>query len=108
MAFAAVITLICDFRFAADLDPVVSATAHGDELTLSIVNSNPYEAKSVDLAEIRNGRKLSAADIVIFDSVRECNSFENAQVICDKPFCACGNASIFPPHSIAKIYFKKI
>ena len=91
-----------------DLDAVATVSQDGNALTLSIVNRHLYESRAISLKFSDEGWKITQADLVTAENVRDCNSFENPDLICMKPFPIPEAPEIsVPRHSVLRVCFEK-
>jgi len=91
-----------------DLDTVATISEDEKEITVSIVNRHLYDAKNITLDFSADEWAPVRADIVTVDDVRACNTFEDPERICDKPFKVPESLSFdVPAHSIVKICLEK-
>ena len=91
-----------------DLDAVATVSQDGNALTLSIVNRHLYESRAISLKFSDEGWKITQADLVTAENVRDCNSFENPNLICMKPFPIPEAPEIsVPRHSVLRVCFEK-
>ena len=91
-----------------DLDTVATISEDGENITVSIVNRHLYDPKKVKLDFSADDWTVSASDIVTTENVRSQNSYDNPEVICDKPFAVSGELEFeIPKHSIVRICLKK-
>jgi alpha-N-arabinofuranosidase len=89
------------------LDAAASMNAAGDRITVSLVNTDLYEAKTVRLQLPQGDWQVEAADVLTAADVHDSNSFEEPLRVCAAPFAADPGALCLPPHSLVRICLKK-
>ena len=89
------------------LDAAASMNAAGDRITVSLVNTDLYEAKTVRLQLPQGDWQVEAADVLTAADVHDSNSFEDPLRVCAAPFAADPGALCLPPHSLVRICLKK-
>ena len=91
-----------------DLDAVATVSDDENTLTVSIVNRNLYEDRKICLSFPVDNWKISQADLVTAENVRDCNSFDSPNLICMKSF-PIPKVSEFsvPKHSVLRICLEK-
>ena len=73
-------------------------------MTVSLVNRHLHNAKAVSLALPPGEWKLAKADIITADDVHALNSFDEPEVVRDRPFAISDiHAFELPPHSIVRL-----
>ena len=89
------------------LDTVATLSADGTKMTISIINFDLYQAKFIDL-HLEEPWHVTAADIVTAEDVRICNTYEEPEYICDRPFDIPESLSFTAPaHSVIRICLEK-
>ncbi len=89
------------------IDTVASLSDDANELTVSIVNTDLYEEKAIDLNLVGNWN-IKDSKILTAKNVRDFNSFENPETICDSHFEVGDLSKIsIPKHSIVVITFER-
>ena len=91
-----------------DLDAVASISEAEKKLTISIINRHLYDAKDIDI-NLTEGWKVTKADIVTADNVRDYNTFEKPERICDHAFEVPESFCFsIPKHSVVRICLENI
>ena len=91
-----------------DLDTIASISEDGKALTVSLVNRHLHEAKSIALELPPGEWKQAKSDIITADDIHSRNSFDNPEVVCDRPFDVQDIRQMeLPPHSIVRITFTR-
>ena len=91
-----------------DLDTIASISEDGKALTVSLVNRHLHEAKTIALELPPGEWKLAKSDIITADDIHSRNSFDNPEVVCDRPFDVQDIRQLeLPPHSIVRITFTR-
>ena len=86
-----------------DLDTVATLSEDETQMTVSIVNRHLYEDRTVHL-HLPDGWRVARADILTCENVRDSNSFEHPDVICDAPFTASSLSDLsIPRHSLVRL-----
>ena len=88
------------------LDAVASISEAGERITVSLVNIDLLEEKTVRLALPQGDWRVERADVLTAADVHDANSFDAPQRVCDAPFAA-GEELRLPPHSLVRICFVK-
>ena len=86
-----------------DLDAVASISEAEKKLTISIINRHLYDAKDIYI-NLTEGWKVTKADIVTADNVRDYNTFEKPERISDHAFEVTESLCFsIPKHSVVRI-----
>ena len=90
-----------------DLDVIASVSEDGQKMTLSLVNRHLHDSKAIAFQLPSREWKLEKADIITADDIHAQNTFDEPEVVRDRPFSVLDVYQFeLPPHSIVRIALK--
>lgn len=100
---------VTEDAFTADeyVDALSTVNESENRVVITAANSHLYDAKTLTVCDELLKMKITEADIVCSDDVRNYNSFENPDLIRSVPFDTTLPGIIIPPHSVIRIVFQK-
>ena len=89
------------------LDAVATVSEDGSRITVSLVNTDLHETKTVRLQLPQGDWRVEKADVLTAADVHDCNSFDDPLRVCDAPFAVAAAGPVtLPPHSLVRICYK--